>query len=185
MKLIVGLGNPGRKYVGTRHNVGFEVIFELVRRHGSGRSKAKFKGETIDANINGEKVVLLTPLTYMNLSGTSVRAAFDFYKIETDDLLVICDDISLPTAKLRFRSKGSAGGQKGLADILRCLRTDQVPRLRIGVGQPRPGWETSDFVLSRFGKEELDEIYEAVKLSSDAVVTWLTSGIEACMNQYN
>src|ERR671924_550829 len=112
MKLIVGLGNPGRKYAGTRHNIGFDVLAELARKHGQAPPRAKFQGEVAEAAIEGEKVLLLTPLTYMNLSGSSVQPARDFYKLTNDDILVICDDFNLPLGKLRMRRKGSAGGQK-------------------------------------------------------------------------
>ena len=140
MKLIVGLGNPGRKYAGTRHNVGFEVLAELGRRAAAGRPRTKFQAELLEAMVGGEKVLLLSPLTYMNRSGSSVQPARDFYQLDNEDLLIICDDINLPLAKLRFRAKGSSGGQKGLEDILRRLGTDQVPRLRLGVGQPPAQW---------------------------------------------
>ena len=114
MKLVVGLGNPGRRYEGTRHNVGFIVVRELAKKYGVGTVKSRFQGETIDADLEGEKALLLTPSTFMNLSGASVLAARDFYKIPLEDMLVVCDDLNLPLAKLRLRAAGSAGGQKGL-----------------------------------------------------------------------
>jgi PTH1 family peptidyl-tRNA hydrolase len=133
-----------------------------------------------------EKVLLLCPLTYMNRSGTSVQQARDFYKLDEQDLIVVCDDYHLPVAKLRFRSKGSSGGQKGLADIIRKLGTEEFPRLRIGVGEPPPRWNTADFVLSRFSdKEERKQIDDAVRRASQALVEWVERGIEHCMNQYN
>src|SRR5579862_9293307 len=118
MKLVAGLGNPGRRYEGTRHNVGFIVVGELAKAHGTGTLKARFQGETVDAEIVGEKILLLTPSTYMNESGAAVLAARDFYKIAPEEILVICDDLNLPLAKLRARASGSAGGQRGLEDII-------------------------------------------------------------------
>ena len=162
MKLIVGLGNPGRKYADTRHNIGWEVLAELQRRLGAGRPRAKFQGEVVEAVWEGTRVLLLCPLTYMNGSGASVLAARDFYKIETDDLIVVCDDFNLPLAKLRFRAKGSAGGQKGLQDVIRRLGTDQFARLRIGIDSPPPQWDVADYVLSRFADEERGEVDEAL-----------------------
>jgi PTH1 family peptidyl-tRNA hydrolase len=138
MKLIVGLGNPGRKYEGTRHNTGFAVLAELARRHGREAFREKYHGEVATAEIHGQPVLLLRPLTYMNVSGTSVLPARDFYRIPNEDLLIVCDDFHLPLAQLRFRARGTAGGQKGLADILRLLGTEDVPRLRVGVGTPPP-----------------------------------------------
>src|SRR6188472_2215128 len=116
MKLIVGLGNPGSRYTGTRHNIGFEVIAELARRHAAGSPREKFQAELAEATIAGEKTLLMCPLTFMNLSGQAVQPARDFYKIENNDLLVVCDDFALPLGKLRIRAQGSAGGQKGLDD---------------------------------------------------------------------
>lgn len=185
MKLIVGLGNPGDKYKDTRHNVGFEVAARLARRYGAGTPRARFQGETVEASIAGHKVLLLTPLTYMNLSGASVLAARDFYKIEHSETLVVCDDFNLPLAKIRVRGKGSAGGQKGLEDILRRLGTEEIPRLRIGIGAPPPGRDVSGYVLGRFLKEEQPEITGAIERAEQAAVTWVEQGLEAAMNQYN
>ncbi len=185
MKLVVGLGNPGRKYQGTRHNVGFEVIAELARLHGSGSSRSNFQGEAVDANLNGERAVLLCPHTFMNKSGTSVVQARDFYKLANRDLLVVCDDLNLPLAKLRFRTKGSSGGQKGLDDIIRCLGGEDFARLRIGIGQQPEGWDAADYVLSKFSKAERSEVDAAIWRAADAAVVWAREGIEACMNRFN
>jgi PTH1 family peptidyl-tRNA hydrolase len=185
MKLIVGLGNPGKKYEQTRHNVGYEVLAELGRRYGDGRPRGKFQAETMDAVIGGEKVVLLSPLTYMNRSGNSVQPARDFYKLTDSDLLIICDDFNLPLAKLRFRTKGSSGGQKGLENILQRLGTREVARLRIGIGQPPENWDVADFVLSRFDEADRSEVSLAVLRAAAAAADWVTSGAESCMNQYN
>lgn len=185
MKLVVGLGNPGRKYQATRHNVGYEVLAELARRHATSSPKVAFQGEVVDADLAGQRALLLCPHTYMNRSGASVGAAVDFYKLDCEDLLIVCDDFNLPLARLRMRAKGSAGGQNGLADILRRLGTDEVPRLRVGIGEPPPRWNPADFVLSRFTKDERTEMDLAVVRAADAVVCWATEGIAAAMNRYN
>jgi PTH1 family peptidyl-tRNA hydrolase len=185
MKLVVGLGNPGRRYQQTRHNVGFAVLGELAKRFGCTGPRAKFHGEVVEANIHGHRALLLSPLTYMNRSGLSVQEAKQFYKIPEDEILVVCDDLNLPMAKIRMRSKGSAGGQKGLEDIIRRLGTEDIPRLRLGIGSPPDGWEWADFVLSKFSKQEADEIDQAVQWAADAVGLWAREGIAACMNQYN
>jgi peptidyl-tRNA hydrolase, PTH1 family len=185
VKLVVGLGNPGRKYEGTRHNVGFAVLDELVRRHSAARPKTNFQGEITEAQISSQRALLLWPHTFMNLSGASVLAARDFYKLENADLLVVCDDFNLPLTKLRFRSDGSSGGQKGLADVIDRLGTELVPRLRIGVGPVPPNWDPADFVLSRFIKEELPIIEAALIRAADAVEDWIAQGIENSMNKYN
>lgn len=185
VKLIVGLGNPGAKYVGTRHNIGYDVLAELGKRYGVGRPKSKFQGEILEGTIAGEKVILLSPVTYMNLSGQSVRPCMDFYKVQPADILIICDDISLPVAKIRVRSKGSSGGQKGLKDIIRVLGSENVARLRVGIGDKPPGWDLADYVLSKFNKDETELIHEAVRMAADAVELWVRDGIDRCMTRYN
>jgi PTH1 family peptidyl-tRNA hydrolase len=191
MKLIVGLGNPGRKYEGTRHNVGFDVVAELVRRHGAGGAfKKAFQGETLDLNFprpNGgsDRVLLLMPHTFMNASGQSAVAARDFYKLTNDDLLVVCDDLNLPVGKLRIRATGSSGGQKGLADIIRACGGENVPRLRIGIGQPPDRMQVPDFVLAKYGKDEKKEMELAVAWAADAAEMWVRDGVAVAMNRYN
>ena len=185
MKLVVGLGNPGRKYQATRHNVGYAVLAELARRCGAGSPKTKFHGDVVEASLDGQKALLLGPTTYMNRSGLSVAEACGFYKIPEEDLLVVCDDLNLPLAKLRLRAGGSSGGQKGLEDIVNRLGTDLFPRLRIGVGPAPPGWVWADFVLSKFTAEEIPVIELAIQRAADAVVVWARDGIEASMNRYN
>ncbi|MBX3412059.1 MAG: aminoacyl-tRNA hydrolase [Pirellulales bacterium] len=185
MKLVVGLGNTGRKYEGTRHNVGFEVLAQLAREYGSSPGKSAFHGEVSEASVRGHRTLLLAPHTLMNLSGTSVLAARDFYKIENADLLIICDDFHLPLGRLRMRVKGSAGGQKGLADIIRRLGSEAFARLRVGIGEPPANWDAADFVLSKFTKQERPEVDLAVRLAADAVALWAAEGTAACMNRYN
>jgi peptidyl-tRNA hydrolase, PTH1 family len=185
MKMVIGLGNPGRKYEGTRHNVGFAVASELVRRHATGRPRSGFQADLVEADLSGEKALLVLPQTFMNLSGTSALAARDFYKLPNEDLLVVCDDFNLPLGMLRLRGQGTAGGQKGLADILRRLGTEEVPRLRIGVGPVPASWDPVDFVLSRFTKNELPEIELSVVRAADAVEVWATKGLAESMNRFN
>src|SRR5205085_559716 len=146
MKLIVGLGNVGKKYEKTRHNIGFDVLEALVARNAGGSFKEKFDGRLMDGMIAGERSLLLWPYTLMNRSGRSVSAATEFYQLLPADLLVVCDDFNLPLGKLRFRSQGSAGGQKGLEDIINRLGTDAFSRLRIGIGPVPDSWDPADFV---------------------------------------
>lgn len=185
MKLIVGLGNPGRKYEQTRHNVGYDVLAELYRRHATGKPRERFQGELAEAEIEGARVLLLRPLTFMNRSGASVRQVSDYYRINEEDLLIVCDDFNLPLAKLRFRAQGSSGGQKGLEDIIRHLGTQEFARLRIGIGPVAEGWEASRFVLRKFTREEQPAIEQAIERAADAAVVWPREGVQACMNQYN
>ena len=185
MKLIVGLGNPGRKYQGTRHNVGFEVIAILARRFATGQAKSRFQGELWEADFNGQRCLLLCPHTYMNLSGRSVQSTLDYYRLDCEQLLVICDDFHLTLERIRFRAKGSSGGQKGLGDIIHRLGTDQVPRLRIGVGPLPERWDAADFVLSRFAGEERKLAQKTIDVVAGSVETWVHDGIEQCMNRYN
>lgn len=185
MKLIVGLGNPGSRYQGTRHNVGFEVLSIVARKVQASAEREQFSGQVATATVGSEKVLLLKPHTFMNVSGTSVLAARDFYKIETSDILIICDDLALPLGKLRFRAKGSAGGQKGLDDVIRRLGTDEVPRLRVGIGATPPGWDVANFVLSKFTKDEQIEAEISWQKACDGVLTFISEGIQASMNKFN
>ena len=185
MRLLVGLGNPGKKYAGTRHNVGFVCLDKVVERHGGGAWREKFHGEINEVSIGDQRVVLLRPLAYMNRSGRSVRAARDFFKLENNCLLVVCDDINLPLARLRFRAKGSAGGQKGLGDVIRNLETDEFSRLRVGVGLPPDAWDSADYVLSRFRADETSLIDEALIRCGEAIGDWVAHDIQYCMNHYN
>jgi PTH1 family peptidyl-tRNA hydrolase len=185
MKLVVGLGNPGAKYDQTRHNVGFDVVRLLESQFSSGKPKKKFAGIFSEVNVRGQQVALLRPETYMNLSGTSVQPAQAFYRVADEDLLIVCDDFQLPLGQLRFRAKGSAGGQKGLADILRRVGHQEVPRLRLGIGPPPPQWDVADYVLSRFTDAEIPIIRQSVERAASAIVDWVDLGMAACMNKYN
>lgn len=185
MKLIVGLGNPGRKYDGTRHNVGFEVLDRLAGRFGDGATKEKFEGRVQEAMIGSERALLLWPQTFMNRSGQSAQAAFEFYKLDLVDLLVVCDDFNLPLGKLRIRREGSAGGQNGLDDVIRRLGTDAFGRVRLGVGPVPENWDRADFVLGRFDAAERETVETAIAEAAKAVECWGTGGVEVAMNRFN
>ncbi len=185
MKLIVGLGNIGRKYEKTRHNIGFEVLDALAARNPGASAKEKFDGRVMDGKIGDERLLLLWPHTLMNCSGRSVSAAAAFYQVPPTDLLVVCDDFNLSLGKLRLRSQGSAGGQKGLDDIIDRLGTDAFNRLRIGIGSVPDSWDPADFVLSRFNASERPIVEDAVIQAVDAVECWAVEGIEVGMNRFN
>jgi PTH1 family peptidyl-tRNA hydrolase len=184
MKVVFGLGNPGRQYAGTRHNVGFDVVDYLAAAPSVGGARSAFQAEVFETAEGGEKVLLVKPLTYMNLSGRAVRAVLDFYKLTAADVLVVCDDYNLPLGKLRVRAKGSHGGQNGLRDIQQQLGSDEYARLRMGVGQPGPG-EAVDFVLSRFKPAERATVDTAVAQAAAAALVWVRQGLPACMNFAN
>ncbi|MEZ6093296.1 MAG: aminoacyl-tRNA hydrolase [Pirellulaceae bacterium] len=185
MKAIVGLGNPGKKYEGTRHNIGFECIRRLADRWGVSRFQSKFNAEFADANVNGQRVLLVFPLTYMNLSGDAVKPLMDFFRLPLSELLVICDDLALPPGKIRLRAKGSSGGQKGLKNICERLKSEEISRLRIGIGETPENWQTPDYVLSKFSPIERETIDNALDRSVQAVESWMTTGIVATMNRFN
>ena len=184
--LVVGLGNIGDQYEGTRHNVGFQVVDELAERAGVPVQKLKYRALTNTAQIGGEKVLLMKPVTFMNLSGEAVRPAADFYKVSPDHVLVISDDVALPVGKLRVRRGGSAGGHNGLKDIIRHLGTDQFPRVKVGVGEkPHPDYDMADWVLGKFQGEDKKIIDQAVKRAADAVELLLSQGVDKAMSRYN
>src|SRR5262245_5161280 len=185
MKLVVGLGNPGPKYEGTRHNIGYAVVDYLAAAPGTGGWRGRFQSRVAETLEGSEPVLLMKPETFMNLSGRAVREALDFYKLSVAELLVVCDDIALPLGKLRTRTKGSDGGQKGLRNIQEMLGTPEYPRLRIGVGSPGEHWDAADYVLSRFKPGERKAVDDAVAQAAQAVVVWVRKGIDACMNQFN
>jgi peptidyl-tRNA hydrolase, PTH1 family len=185
MKIVIGLGNPGPKYDRTRHNVGYRVIDELSQRLGAGKPRVRFDATLADGNLGGEKVLLAAPRTYMNESGRSVRQLVDFFGLQLSDLLVVCDDFNLDLARLRMRAGGSAGGQKGLADIIRKLATEEFPRLRIGIGRPPGQMDAADFVLSKFKRSEQDTMDDAIVRAAEGVELWIRSGVGPAMNRIN
>lgn len=185
MKLIVGLGNPGPRYDKTRHNIGFEILNAFADRHFFPAAKSRFDGLVTDHSVNGEKVVLLTPQTYMNASGKSVRQCVDFYKIAHDDVLVVVDDMNLDVGRMRVRASGSAGGQKGLADTIRHLGTNKVSRLRVGVGRPPGRMAASDYVLQRFTETDRPLVDVCVQEAVDGLEIWIKDGLEKVMNLLN
>ncbi|WP_132097054.1 aminoacyl-tRNA hydrolase [Neobacillus niacini] len=185
MKLIVGLGNPGKQYEKTRHNIGFEVIDELANQLSIPLNQSKFKGLFGIGFHNSEKVVLLKPLTYMNLSGESIRAIMDYYQIDVDDFVVIYDDLDLPVGKIRLRQKGSAGGHNGIKSTVAHLGTQEFNRIRIGIDRPKNGMKVPDYVLGRFHEDELALTEEAVQKSAEACKTWLEKPFLQVMNEFN
>jgi len=183
VKVVVGLGNPGSRYAGTRHNVGFAVVDALALGPRAGRFQGRF--DALVAELAEEqRLLLVKPQTFMNLSGRSVRQVLDFYKVPVEDLLVVCDDINLPLGKLRVRAQGSHGGHNGLRDIQNHLGTHEYARLRVGVGAP-PEDEAVDHVLGRFSRGEQPLIDDAVARAVQAVLVWANQGALACMNQFN
>jgi PTH1 family peptidyl-tRNA hydrolase len=185
MKLIVGLGNPGRKYEKTRHNVGFDVLHVIAQRCAAEGEKDKFEGRLAESTIAGERTLLLWPHTLMNRSGHSVAAAAKFYDLPLAHVLVVGDDFNLPLGTLRFRKQGSAGGQKGLKNIIERLGSLEVPRLRIGIGPVPASWDPADFVLSRFAAAERPLIEQTIERAADGVECWVAEGMDASMNRFN
>ena len=185
MKLVVGLGNPGKKYEQTRHNIGFDIVDALAERHGGSAAKAKFEGLLQECSLGGHRVLLLKPQTFMNLSGRCVQQARDFYKIENEDVLLACDDFNLELGTIRLRAGGSDGGQKGLADTIRQLGTNEFPRLRFGIGPVPDRWDPPDFVLARFASGEREQVAQQLARACQAVETWVAEGIREAMNRYN
>lgn len=185
MELLVGLGNPGRRYEQTRHNIGFEVVRFLARRHAASGTRLKFESELAEIQVGEHRVLLACPQTYMNLSGRAVRQIVDFYKLPVESLLVVSDDLNLPTGQLRLRGSGSAGGQKGLQNIIDQLGTQQFARLRIGIDRPSGGGSATDYVLQRFSKSEQEVMERAVVRAADGVERWLQQGLAAAMNFVN
>lgn len=183
MKLVIGLGNPGKRYDKTRHNVGFEVIDSLAKSPLASGFKSSFDAEIAELMEGSEKVLLVKPQTFMNLSGRSVRKIVDFYDLEMEDLIVICDDVNLPLGQLRGRKKGSHGGHNGLRDIQNHLGTNEYSRLRLGVDAP--GEDMVDHVLGRFRASEQMVIEDAVLECAQAVVVWIHQGMDECMNRFN
>ncbi|WRP06691.1 aminoacyl-tRNA hydrolase [Rossellomorea aquimaris] len=185
MKLIVGLGNPGSQYEKTRHNIGFVIIDALADRLGVSLNQSKFKGLYGTYHYKGEKIVLLKPLTYMNLSGESIVPLMDYFNIEDEDLLVIYDDLDLPVGKIRLRQKGSAGGHNGIKSTIAHLGSQNFNRLRIGIDRPVNGMSVPDYVLGRFSKEDQGELDKVISASVEACETWFDKPFLEVMNKFN
>ena len=211
MKIIVGLGNPGKKYDSTRHNIGFQVLQKLAERLSADPLRAKFDSLVAECLITlaskpgptkpgptkaktehnpttssfNERLLLVWPQTFMNRSGLAVRQALQFYKLPPSEVMVVCDDLHLPVGKLRIRAGGSAGGQNGLNDILQQLGDQQTPRLRVGVGPLPEGWDQAGFVLGKFAKDEHDLVQETIGRAADAALCWAKADIATAMNEFN
>ena len=186
MFIIVGLGNPTPEYEGTRHNVGVEVIYALARKYNIDVDTKKHRAYIGKGMIEGQKVILAKPQTYMNLSGESVRSLLDYYKVdEEQELLVIYDDISLGVGQIRIRAKGSAGGHNGINNIIAHLGGQVFPRIKVSVGEKPPKWDLADYVLGHFSKEEQEQMEEGYEHAVCAVKEIVTGNIEAAMNEYN
>ena len=183
--IIVGLGNPGKQYSNTRHNIGFCVIDALAERFQIPLNLKKHKAIYGSGYIEGQKVILAQPQTFMNLSGESVRELADFYKVPETDIIVIYDDISLDVGQLRLRKKGSAGGHNGIKSIIQHLDSQDFPRIKVGVGEKPAGWDLADHVLAPFPKDQEELVQTGIKRASDALVCLLTEDMDAAMNQYN
>ena len=185
MYIIMGLGNPGKKYENTRHNAGFDVIDELAKRLNVSVDKIKHKALIGEARIGTEKVILVKPQTYMNLSGESVQSVFQFYKQDLDHLIIMYDDIDLDVGKLRIRKKGSAGSHNGMKSIIKCLGSRDFPRVRIGVSKPEPNRDLADFVLSRVSKDQADDMRSGLDKAVKTVEEIIRTDIDMAMNKYN
>ncbi len=184
MKIIVGLGNPGPEYHNTRHNMGFMVLEELAKRYPVEKQTDRFNAIIGEIRIKGEKILLVKPLTFMNLSGRAVQPLLHWYKVALTDLMVVYDDMDLKDATLRIRAKGSAGGHNGMKSIIERLGSQEFARMRVGIGRPERH-DNINWVLGRFSAEEKPIMEAAIKKAADALETWVTSGINSAMNQYN
>lgn len=185
MKLIVGLGNPGREYSETRHNVGFMTIDELSGRWQVTNWRSRHEALVGEYKAGDEALLLVKPQTFMNLSGNAVGALARWYKIKTEDIIVIHDDMDLPAGRLRLRTKGSSGGHRGIESLLLQLGKEEFPRVRIGIGHPPEGWQTVDYVLGRFNAEESPLMEAAIKKAADAVEGIIKYGLNKAMNTFN
>ena len=186
MKCIVGLGNIGKRFESTRHNIGFEVIDYILDRNNFSLDKQKFKGAYTIERLNQEKVMFIEPLTMMNLSGEAVAPLMDYYDIDVDDLIVLYDDLDLPQGEIRLRQKGSAGGHNGMKSIIKMLGTDQFKRIRIGVDRPSGVMSVPDYVLQKFSKQEMVTMEKVIEHSARAVESYIeTSRFDQVMNEYN
>jgi len=185
LKCIVGLGNPGKKYADTKHNIGFMVIDELLKRHQWQASQSKFSGDYTVEHLNGEKILLLKPQTFMNLSGECIRPFIDFYKIDPADVLVVYDDLDLPVGTVRLRETGGHGGHNGVRSTIDQLGTKAFKRLRIGVGRPTGSMPVVNYVLAPFEKDQEEDVKISIYDSADACEEWLNTPFANLMNKYH
>lgn len=184
--IVAGLGNPGAKYAGTRHNIGFMTLDYIAGKQGFKINNFKFKAMTADVNFGGKRVLFIKPETFMNNSGESIRAAADFYKIPPQNIVIIFDDISLAPGKLRIRRKGSDGGHNGIKSIIYHLESDAFPRIKMGVGaKPHPDYDLADWVLSEFSKEDAEAIFPRFQDASDALVMMMAGDTDGAMGKFN
>lgn len=183
--LVVGLGNPGPRYAGTRHNIGRAAVEELARRHGVDVGTQRFNARFGLGQVADTRLCLAQPLTYMNLSGQAVAPLARFYQVPPEKVLVVFDDLDLPLGKVRLRSGGGSGGHNGLTSVLASLGTREVPRVRLGIGRPPPGWDAADFVLARFTAQEQAEAANLAEVGADAVEAVVRNGLESAMNAFN
>lgn len=185
MKMIIGLGNPGKKYENTRHNIGFQAIDKLASQLNAPPMQSKFNGMYSVVHRPEGKVMLVKPLTFMNLSGECVRPLMDYYDVAIEDIIVLYDDLDFAPGELKLRQKGSAGGHNGIKSLIAHLGTDQFKRIRLGIGRPINGMKVADYVLSDFSKEETPDIQIMIDKSTEACVKWLQTPFLEVMNTYN
>ena len=185
MKIIVGLGNPGAKYAGTRHNVGFSVILKLADKYNISLTEKKHKAEFGKGIIEGEKVILAMPQTYMNLSGNCVKEFVDFYKVKKEEVLVIYDDMDIEPGKIKIRKKGSSGGHNGMKSIIKMLGTEEFPRIRVGIGRPKYSGDEINYVIGAIPEEDITKLEDGIELAQKAVIEILRNGIDSAMNKMN
>jgi PTH1 family peptidyl-tRNA hydrolase len=186
LKLIIGLGNPGSQYVHTRHNIGFRIIDEIAKRYDVKLKKKLFgKSKQAQIRLRGKGIILVQPLTFMNLSGRCVKNSIDTFKASVDEVLIICDDVNIMLGKIRLRKKGSAGGHNGLSSIIETLGSDTFSRLRAGIGSEKPIRDLSDYVLSDFDQTERELVETVIARAADACEYWWSNGIDRAMNLYN
>lgn len=185
MYLIIGLGNPEEEYSKTRHNMGFNTINKLAKKYNIEINKNKFQGLYETATIEGQKVILIKPQTYMNLSGNCVKEFVDFYKIENENILVIYDDMDIEPGTIKIRKKGSAGGHNGMKSIIQMLRTEEFPRIRIGIGRLEHNGDEINYVIGAIPDEEIPKLDEGTEKAKEAVIEILRNGIDSAMNKFN
>ena len=185
MYLIIGLGNPEEEYSKTRHNMGFNTINKLAQKYNIKITKTKYEGLYETGEIEGQKVILIKPQTYMNLSGKCVKPFVDFYKVEKENVLVIYDDMDIETGTIKIRKKGSAGGHNGMKSIIQMLGTEEFPRIRIGIGRPKHNGDEINYVIGAIPKEEIPKLEEGTEKAKEAIIEILKNGIDKAMNKFN